>query len=418
MTTRYDNAVLVDGTGAAPVSDAVLVVDDGLITYAGATAEAPRTPDATRVDLGGRTLLPGFFDCHAHLSMTPERPLISGLTTDPTVGTFEIAERLRATLHAGVTSLRDLGGTPSGYRTVLERGLIEGPRLQVAVKVISHTGGHADCSLPGGLDAAPHLGELADTPDEARIAARRMLRAGADVVKLCATGGMGSPHDDPDDEGLTSEEMRAVVEEAARHRGRPVAVHAQGTAGIRNALRAGVTSIEHGYGITDELCDLALEQSTFLVPTLSTVFAPLDPATMPAYHYQKKSRWSGISKENIAHAISRGVRIALGTDAGVVPHARNLLELSHLVELGMASLDAIRAGTLDAARLLGVDERLGSLETGKTADFVVVDGDPVRDIGILGRPESVVLVAQAGQVRKNTANTRGNPLFREGNSQW
>lgn len=229
MTTRYDNAVLVDGTGAAPVSDAVLVVDDGLITYAGATAEAPRTPDATRVDLGGRTLLPGFFDCHAHLSMTPERPLISGLTTDPTVGTFEIAERLRATLHAGVTSLRDLGGTPSGYRTVLERGLIEGPRLQVAVKVISHTGGHADCSLPGGLDAAPHLGELADTPDEARIAARRMLRAGADVVKLCATGGMGSPHDDPDDEGLTSEEMRAVVEEAARHRGRPVAVHAQGT---------------------------------------------------------------------------------------------------------------------------------------------------------------------------------------------
>lgn len=403
MTTRYQHAVLVDGTGAAPVADAVLVVDDdGLIVHAGPAATAPSpTPGTTTVDLGGRTLLPGFFDCHAHLCMTPERGLIAGLAADPTVETFEIAERLRATLHAGVTTLRDLGGIPAGYRTALERGLIDGPRLQVAVKVISHTGGHADCSLPGGVDAAPHLGEIADTADEARIAARRVLRAGADVVKVCATGGMGSPHDDPDDEGLTCEEMRAVVDEAARHRGKPVAVHAQGGAGIRNALRAGVTSIEHGYGLTDELCDLALEQGTFLVPTLSTVFAPLDPAAMPEYHYRKKTRWSGISKENIAHAIGRGVPIALGTDAGVVPHARNLLELSYLVELGMDPLDAITAGTLNAARLLRLDDRLGSLESGKTADFVVVDGDPLHDIALLGRPENILLVAQAGVVRKD-----------------
>ncbi|MGW3956254.1 amidohydrolase family protein [Streptomyces sp. NPDC004752] len=402
MTTRYQHATLIDGTGAAPVPDAVLVVDDdGLIAYAGPAATAPPTPDATTADLGGRTLLPGFIDCHAHLCMTPERGLIAGLAADPTVETFEIAGRLRATLDAGVTTLRDLGGVPAGYRTAIERGLIEGPRLQVAVKVISHTGGHADCSLPGGIDAAPHLGELADTADEVRLAARRVLRAGADVVKVCATGGMGSPHDDPDDEGLTCEEMAAVVDEAARHRGKPVAVHAQGSAGIRNALRARVTSVEHGYGMTDELCDLALETGVFLVPTLSTVFAPLDRAAMAEHHYRKKSRWSGISKENIAHAISRGVPIALGTDAGVVPHARNLMELSYLAELGMEPLDAITAGTLNGARLLGVDDRLGSLETGKTADFVVVEGDPLRDIAALGSPENVVLVAQAGAVRKN-----------------
>ncbi|MFD3589833.1 amidohydrolase family protein [Streptomyces sp. NPDC058683] len=408
MNTRYRHAVLVDGTGAAPVPDAVLVVDDdGQIAYAGPASAAPRTPDATDVDLGGRTLLPGFIDCHVHLSMTPERGLVAGLAADPTVETFEIARRLRDTLHAGVTTLRDLGGTPAGYRTAVERGLIEGPRLQVAVKVISHTGGHGDCSLPGGIDAAPHLGVLADTVDEVRLATRRVLRAGADVVKVCATGGMGSPHDDPDDEGLTQEEMAAVVDEAARHRGWPVAVHAQGTAGIRNALRAGVSSIEHGYGMTDELCDLALEQGTFLVPTLSTVFAPLDPAVMADHHYRKKSRWSGISKENIAHAIARGVPIALGTDSGVVPHARNLLELSHLVDLGMAPLDAITAGTLNAARLLGVDDRLGSLEAGKTADFVVVDGDPVRDISVLGRPENVVLVALSGEVHKDLVRLPG-----------
>lgn len=399
---RFEGAVLIDGSGAPPVPNATVIVDeDGRIRYAGSAAGAPATSEAVVIDVTGHTLLPGFFDCHVHMAMTPGRRLTEGLGADPVVDVFATAGRLRETLHAGVTTVRDLGGTPAGFRTAIEQGLIEGPRMQVAVKVIGHTGGHADCSLPSGVNAAPWLTELADTPDQVRVAARRMLRDGADVIKVCATGGMGSPHDDPDDEGLTIEEMRAAVTEGRRHRGRKVAAHAQGAAGIRNALLSGVTSVEHGYGITDELCDLARQQDAFLVPTLATAFRPLDPAGMPEYHYRKKSRWAGVTKENIAHAISQGVKIAVGTDAGVTPHGFNLRELAHLVELGMEPMAAIVAGTRTSAELLGLADALGTVETGKIADLVVVAGDPLADISLLGRPQSVVLVAQAGVIRKN-----------------
>jgi imidazolonepropionase-like amidohydrolase len=206
---------------------------------------------------------------------------------------------------------------------------------------------------------------------------------------------MGSPHDQPDDEGLTVEEIQAVVDEVARHGGRPVAAHAQGTAGILNAIRGGVTSVEHGYGINDEAIDLAGEQGVFLVPTLST-FDGIDKATMQPYHYEKKTRWANVTRENIGHAIERGIKIALGTDAAVAPHGQNLRELEHLVDLGMSPAAAIVAGTSD---------ELGTVQAGKIADLVVCDGDPLADITLLGKPENVVAVVQAGVVRKNTIRT-------------
>ncbi|MFD7281807.1 amidohydrolase family protein [Streptomyces sp. NPDC059862] len=404
---RYINARLIDGTGAAPVADAVLVVDDGgTIEYAGPAAGAPATPGAPITDLGGRTLLPGFIDTHVHFAVGAPGGLLGSFLTRPSVHTFETARRMRQTLHAGITTARDLGGIDAGYREALERGLIDGPRLRTAVRIMSHTGGHGDFTLPSGVRVHEDATALADTRDQARLETRKLLRDGADVIKVCATGGMSSPCDGPDDEGLTEDEIRAVVDETRRHGGRPVAAHAQGTAGIRNAVRAGVTSVEHGYGVDAECRELMGEQGTFLVPTLSTVFRMPERGTIPEYHWQKKSRWAGITKENVAAAIEADVTIALGTDSGMCPHAENLTELGYLVELGMDPMAAIRAGTRDAARLLGMDDRVGTLESGKLADFVVADADPLTGIGALADASTIVLVAQEGRVRKDTRASR------------
>jgi imidazolonepropionase-like amidohydrolase len=308
---------------------------------------------------------------------------------------------MRETLHAGVTTARDLGGIDAGYRDAVARGLIEGPRLHVALRLMSHTGGHADFRLPSGYDPSALLdpfSELADDPAQVRVATRRLLREGADVIKVCATGGVNSPSDQPEDEGLTVEEIAAVVDETRRHRGRPVAAHAQGAQGIKNALRGGVTSVEHGYLIDDEGIDLMLEKSAFVVPTLSTFHVEREHFTAAAY--EKKMRMAEAAMDRLGEAVRRGVKVALGTDSGVFAHGQNLRELGHMVKLGLSPLEAIHAGTLNAAQLLGLDESLGTVEPGKIADLVVCDGDPVADIDVLGDPANVMLVMQEGRLVK------------------
>ncbi|MGW1819391.1 amidohydrolase family protein [Streptomyces sp. NPDC002125] len=400
---RLTGARLIDGTGCEPVADAVVDVDDrGVIVHAGPAVTAPPARDGVRtLDVGGRTVLPGFVDAHVHLGVESARHMVRRFAEDPAMEVFRAAGRLRLTLDAGVTTARDLGGLSAGFRDAVAQGLTAGPRLHTAVRILSHTGGHADFHTDCGFDTSDGMGEVADTPDEVRLAVRRLLRSGADVIKICATGGMSSPYDQPDDEGLTVEEIRAVVEETGRHGGRPVAAHAQGTAGILNAIRGGVTSVEHGYGMTAQARELAGEHGVFLVPTLSTVFDGIDKATMEPFHYEKKLRWSDITRTNIAAAIADGVKIAMGTDAAMVPHGRNLRELLHLTSLGMTPLQAITAGTLTSAQLLGLDDRIGTLEAGKEADLVVCDGDPLSDISVLTDPSRVVLVAQRGAVRKD-----------------
>jgi imidazolonepropionase-like amidohydrolase len=401
---RLVNADIIDGTGADPIRNGVLdITPDGRIGFVGTAAEAPPLVAGTEVrDLRGKTLLPGFIDCHVHLGFSLTDGPFHVVQNDPALVVLESAARIRATLDAGVTTARDLGGLTLGFREAVDRGLIPGPRLRLAVRPISHTAGHGDMHLHGGhvVHTLPGMMELADTVDEVRKATRRVLRDGADVVKICTTGGMGSRHDQPDDEGLRLDEVRAIVDELDRHGGKPVAAHAQGRKGILTALRGGVTSVEHGYGIDDEGLDLLGERGTFLVPTLSTVFA-IDKATMQPYHYAKKVKWSEITKENIGNAIARGARIALGTDAGVCPHGENLRELDHLVQLGMSPMDAVVAGTRTGAELLGIADQVGTLRPGLLADLVATDADPLREIKALGDPARIQLVVIGGKVVKD-----------------
>jgi imidazolonepropionase-like amidohydrolase len=401
---RFVNATIIDGTGAAPIENGVLdVTPDGLIGFVGTAADAPPPVVGTEVrDLAGWTLLPGFIDCHVHLGFSLADGPFHGVQNDPALVVLESAARIRATLDAGVTTARDLGGLTLGFREAIDRGLIPGPRLKLAVRVISHTAGHGDMHLHGGsvVHTLPTAMELADTVDEVRKATRRVLRDGADLVKICTTGGMGSRHDHPDDEGLRVDEVRAIVDELDRHGGKPIAAHAQGRKGILTALRGGVASIEHGYGIDDEGLDLMEERGTFLVPTLSTVFA-IDKASMQPYHYAKKVQWSEITKENIGNAIARGAKIALGTDAGVCTHGENLRELDYLVQLGMSPMDAIVAGTRRGAELLGIADQVGTLRPGMVADLVATDVDPLQEIKALGDPANIRLVVTSGSVVKD-----------------
>ncbi|MGC0420388.1 amidohydrolase family protein [Embleya sp. AB8] len=400
------NGLLFDGRGGEPIRAGAVLLADGRVVWAGAGSDVPaELPVGTRrVDVRGRTILPGFIDCHVHVAAPGgafSHAEIAALP--PTLRTFLAAPRLRATLEAGVTTVRDLGGADMGHKLAVEQGLLVGPRLQIAVAMLSPTGGHGDFRLPtqhGEVD--PTMGRLADGPDACRRAVREVLRVGADVIKVAATGGVWSPSDQPDDDGFLEDEIRTIVEIAGGHRGKKVAAHAQGRGGILNAVRAGVASVEHGYAIDDEIIDLMLEHDTFLVPTLTTANTDPDPTKAASWAYAKKKHWQTIARTHIPRAIERGVRVAMGTDCGIAEHGTNLRELAHLVDCGLSPLAAISAGTANAAELLGLADEIGTLAASKRADVVIARGNPLTDIGALAEPENILAVLKDGVAYKDT----------------
>ncbi|MEZ5210474.1 amidohydrolase family protein [Gordonia sp. (in: high G+C Gram-positive bacteria)] len=402
-TTVLHNARLIDGNGGDPIDDAVLVIDGDKIAYAGPASGAPAADDsATKVDLGGNTICPGFFDVHVHLSLpgTKGSPVMAAMVP-PSYRYFQLIARLKTTLEAGVTTVRDLMGVDVGVRDAVAHGLIEGPRVLVADKMLSQTGGHADFHIPSGLSGTELIGGvLVDTVDEARVEARKLCREGVDVIKVASSGGVSSPNDQPDYLGAREELVAALVEEGHNYGDRPVAAHAIGLPGIESAVNGGARSIEHGYALTDELRKKMVENGQFLVPTLLETLKP-DTATPQAV--AKSEKWHKIAQDSVRASVEAGIKICTGTDAGLVPdHGENLGEVGLLVKFGgMTPLQAITAATKNSAELCGLLDTLGTLEDGKIADVVVVKGDPSQDADLVGDNANILLVVKEGKVKSN-----------------
>lgn len=377
--TLFRGGLIFDGTGSEPARVDVTVAE-GRIVDLGTNLDGDHV-----VELAGRTLLPGLFDCHVHV-MVSHIDMWRLVQQPFSYAFFVAAANLRATLHAGITTARDAGGADLGVRQALDDGLISGPRLQISLGMISQTGGHGDDWYPSGAQvpsplSSVHPGRpstIVDGPDEMRRTVRALVRAGADCIKVATSGGVLSARDDPRHGHLRDDELAVLVAEA-NAAGIPVLAHAQATSGIKAAVRAGIRSIEHGVYLDDEAIEMMLEHGTWLVPTLvaprGVIAAAEAGAAIPETSLRKAREVVDIHRESFRRAVEAGVRVALGTDSGVTPHGQNLLELALMVEGGMTPAAALEAATRSAAQLLGVADDRGTIEPGKRADLVVVDGD-------------------------------------------
>jgi imidazolonepropionase-like amidohydrolase len=400
----FTGGQVLDGTGS-PAAPADIAVQDGRIVEVGPGLDGDESVDCT-----GATLLPGLFDAHVHVMMSGV-DMLRLLQTPFSYGFYEAVHNLRRTLAQGITSVRDAGGADLGVAQAVRDGLIAGPRMQIAIGMLSQTGGHGDGWHVCGSELPlmrPHPGRpdtIVDGADEMRRTVRQLLRAGADVLKVATSGGVLSARDDPRHPHFRPAELDVLVEEAEAA-GVAVMAHAQGAEGIKAAVRAGIRSIEHGIFLDDEAIDLMLERGTWLVPTLAAPRAVLTAAaagaSLPEAVIEKARAVQAVHDASVTRAIAAGVKVAMGTDSGVGPHGDNLVELGLMAGCGMTPEQAWHATTLSAAELLGVAGELGSLEPGKRADVVVLDGDPTDLDKLSGRIREVYrdgeLVAAGGAV--------------------
>ncbi len=407
-------ARLFDGKSNALVTPGVVVVAEGKIIAVGANAAVPA--GAQVIDMGDATLSPGFIDAHTHLTMMNsddfKQNRLDGLQKTIAERALDASANARVTLMGGITTVRDVGSSDYidvGLRNAIHDGKVPGPRMLVTVHALGATGGHCDFSegFREGLfghEAGPLEGVI-NGPDQARYAVRLDHKYGADIIKVCATGGVLSATDDVDTPQLTQEELNAIVDEAHALR-RKTAAHAHGAEGAKRAIRAGIDSIEHGTFLDDEALDMMKQRGTYLVPTLMAVQGlqeQIDRGVYipPAILAKAKVAIAAIH-QTFQRGMARGVKIGLGTDAAVYPHGRNTEEFHQMVDLGMKPIDALKAGTSSDAELLGLADKIGTLEAGKLADVVAVPGDPVQNIR---QTEHVFFVMKEGVIYRND---RGN----------
>jgi imidazolonepropionase-like amidohydrolase len=385
-------------TGQEP-ADQTLVVAGDRITAMAATAATPAQPGDHEIDLRSMTVLPGLIDVHTHLTFANDFDPYARLSTDAVREALNGVRFAKITLEAGFTSVRNVGA--SGYsdvalRDYINAGYIPGPHMQVSGPPLSITGGHCDNNfLPAEYHATTE--GVADGIAAVQQHVRQNIKYGADLIKVCATGGVLSKGDDPQASQYSLDELKALVADAHRL-GRKVAAHAHGAEGILFATQAGVDSIEHGTYIDADDIAAMKQHGTFLVPTLYLIDWVRENGHLPAMFQKKMLDVSAVVQQNQKKAIAAGVRVALGTDAAVYPHGLNAHEVeAYVTKLGMTPLAALQTGTTHAAELMGWSDRAGTLEPGKWADVIAVDGDPLSDVRTL---QHVRFVMKAGVVYK------------------
>jgi imidazolonepropionase-like amidohydrolase len=406
MPTALRCGALIDGTGADPIRGATLVFEGHTITRIDPSGAVPRDAD-TVIDASHLVVMPGMIDCHVHLASSTWG-IQDRLLTPYSLGIAHALNHARITLEAGFTSVRDASGTPRGVKMAIDQGMFPGPRARIAVSALSQTGGHGDSVMPNGANVRPTNSEMPHTVvdgiDGVRRAAREVLRAGADQIKIHTSGGVMSPNDEPGATGFSPEEIATIVYEA-RAAGKTAMAHAQATQGIKNAVLGGIHSIEHGIYLDEEVVEEMKGRGTWLVATL---VAPLwvvrraeqDPTSVPPYALRKARDVMADHQASFRLAVERGVKIAMGTDTGVGPHGTNAEELAMMVDGGMTPMQALVATTKSAAECTRIAHLTGTLEVGKRADILAVDGDPLTDIRVLQNKHKLALILKDGQVFK------------------
>jgi imidazolonepropionase-like amidohydrolase len=384
------------------LNDQVIVIEGDKIVSVGPASSTKADPAAETVNLPNATVLPGLIDSHTHLTFEPKNLGYESLGISVPREALSGAKNARVTLLAGFTTVRNVGA--SGYsdialRDAINDGDIPGPRILASGPALGITGGHCDENL-----LAPEfhfVGDgVADGVDAVRHKVREDIKYGSDVIKICATGGVMSKGDDPNASQYTREEMKAIVEEAHRL-GRKVAAHAHGAEGVIWASEAGVDSIEHGHLMNDDSIATLKKNGTYVVPTLYLMDwnrENLAKRNAPDFVVRKMKEVSAVGQNNLKKAFAAGVKVAFGTDAAVYPHGLNAHEFAVYVRLGMTPLQAIQTATVNASDLLGWSNKVGTLEPGKFADLVAVDGDPLKDVTTL---EKVRFVMKGGEIIKN-----------------
>ena len=398
---------LIDPKSLQVLAEMSIIVEGNKITDLQKGYVPPAQGDKA-IDLKNLTVMPGLIDAHVHLEHeTSPNAQIKGFTLSDADVAFESTVYAKTTLMAGFTTVRDVGGSGVNIalRNAIKKGTVVGPRMYTAGKIISSTGGHGDPThgYRKGLTADDYTTEtVADGKDECIHAVRQMYKEGADLIKITASGGVLSLEKDGTGPQFSEEEIRAIVE-TAKDYGMPVAAHAHGAEAMKRAIRAGVTSIEHGTLMDDETISLFKKYGTWYVPTIIAGKSVADsaskkPGYFPPVIAAKAIAIGPVIQGTFAKAYKAGVKIAFGTDAGVYAHGKNWIEFVYMTEAGMPALEAIKCATVNASELIGVSDKVGTIEKGKLADIVAVEGDPTKDIHVMG---SVKFVMKDGVVYKN-----------------